>query len=105
MTLFKKHFKDLFSADTLSRDTEFLVSNSIMDYSLLVGVDAEENCLVVAIIDYVRQYTWDKRLETFVKSSGIMGDGNEEPTIISPASYRKRFLTTILGYFTVVPYT
>lgn len=94
----------LFVAETLRRDTDFLVSNSVMDYSLLVGVDHESNCIVVAIIDYVRQYTWDKRLESLVKSSVIMGDGNDEPTIISPDSYRKRFLSSVIGYFTVVPY-
>lgn len=92
-------------AKTLRRDTEFLVNNSIMDYSLLVGVDSKSNCLVVAIIDCLRPYTWDKRIETWVKSSGIIGDGNEEPTVILPQAYRTRFLDSVLGYFTVVPHT
>lgn len=95
----------LFAELTLRRDTGFLASNSVMDYSLLVGIDSESNCLVVAIIDYFRQYTWDKRIESWVKKYSVMiGDGNDEPTIISPDSYRKRFLETIIGYFTVVPY-
>ena len=96
---------DNVAAKILKDDTDFLVNNSIMDYSLLVGVDSESNSLVVAIIDYLRQYTWDKRLESWVKSSGLMSDGNEEPTIISPDSYGKRFMRSILGYFTVVPYS
>lgn len=37
------------------------------------GVDKEHNQLVVAIIDFIRTYTWDKQLETWVKSSGILG--------------------------------
>ena len=28
---------------------------------------------VVGVIDYIRQYTWDKQLETYVKSSGVLG--------------------------------
>jgi hypothetical protein len=32
---------------------------------------------VVAIIDFIRTYTWDKQLETWVKSSGILGGAGE----------------------------
>lgn len=77
-----------------------------MDYSLLVGLDKENCTLVVAIIDFIRQYTWDKRLETLAKSSGIIGgkkEGSEEPTVISPDLYMKRFVSTITSYFHVVP--
>jgi hypothetical protein len=35
---------------------------------------------VVAIIDFIRTYTWDKQLETWVKSSGILG-GAGEPSL------------------------
>lgn len=45
-------------------DSMFLTSLSVVDYSLLVGLDNEKNELVVGIIDYIRQYTWDKQLET-----------------------------------------
>jgi hypothetical protein len=44
------------------------------------GVDKEHNQLVVAIIDFIRTYTWDKQLETWVKSSGILG-GAGEPSL------------------------
>ncbi|GAA0151031.1 kinase [Lithospermum erythrorhizon] len=44
-----------------------------MDYSLLVGIDEERHELVLGIIDFMRQYTWDKHLETWVKASGILG--------------------------------
>jgi hypothetical protein len=84
-------------------DTSFLSGLDVMDYSLLVGVDKEANALVVAIIDFIRTYTWDKQLETWVKSSGFLGGNGKEPTIVSPRQYMKRFRTAIAGYFTVVP--
>lgn len=40
---------------------------------LQVGVDRESQVLAVAIIDFIRQFTWDKQLETWVKSSGMLG--------------------------------
>lgn len=59
--------------------------------------------MVVALIDYVRRYTWDKQLETWVKSSGILGGGGKDPTIISPKQYAKRLRAAIVSYLTVVP--
>ncbi|KAK3040728.1 hypothetical protein RJ639_029250, partial [Escallonia herrerae] len=50
-------------------DTSFLASVAVMDYSLLVGVDDERQELVLGIIDFIRQYTWDKHFETWVKAS------------------------------------
>lgn len=85
-------------------DTAFLASVDVMDYSLLVGVDEERNELVVGIIDYMRQYTWDKQLETWVKASGILGGPkNASPTIISPKQYKKRFRKAMTTYFLTVP--
>jgi 1-phosphatidylinositol-3-phosphate 5-kinase len=43
----------------------------VVDYSILVGVDTRTHELVVGLIDYIRQYTWDKRLETSVKAVGF----------------------------------
>jgi len=75
-----------------------------MDYSLLVGVDEERRELVLGIIDYIRQYTWDKHLETWVKASGILGGPkNEAPTVISPREYKKRFRKAMSTYFQTVP--
>ncbi|KAK1380726.1 1-phosphatidylinositol-3-phosphate 5-kinase [Heracleum sosnowskyi] len=85
-------------------DTSFLASVDVMDYSLLVGVDEERNELVLGIIDYMRQYTWDKHLETWVKSSGILGGAkNAAPTIVSPKLYKKRFRKAMTTYFLTVP--
>ena len=75
-----------------------------MDYSLLVGVDENKNELVVGIIDFMRQYTWDKHLETWVKASGILGGPKDaSPTVISPKQYKKRFRKAMSAYFLVVP--
>ncbi|KAH7655330.1 1-phosphatidylinositol-3-phosphate 5-kinase protein [Dioscorea alata] len=85
-------------------DTSFLASIDVMDYSLLVGVDEEKHELVLGIIDFVRQYTWDKHLETWVKSSGILGgQKNVSPTVISPKQYKKRFRKAMSTYFLMVP--
>ena len=77
-------------------------SINVMDYSLLVGVDAQRRELVCDIIDYLRQYTWDKQLETWVKSSLVV-PRNQLPTIISPREYKKRFRKFITTYFLSVP--
>jgi len=75
-----------------------------MDYSLLVGVDEEKHELVLGIIDFMRQYTWDKHLETWVKSSGILGGPkNGSPTVVSPMQYKKRFRKAMSAYFIVIP--
>ena len=85
------------------KDTSFLAKLGVMDYSLLVGIDEVNGQLVVGIIDYIRQYTWDKQLETWVKSSGILGGAGKVPTIISPKQYMKRFRIAMMVYFTLVP--
>ncbi|KAK3007044.1 hypothetical protein RJ639_017063 [Escallonia herrerae] len=85
-------------------DTAFLASVDVMDYSLLVGMDEEKKELVVGIIDFMRQYTWDKHLETWVKASGILGGPkNTSPTVISQLQYKKRFRKAISAYFVMVP--
>lgn len=40
-------------------------------------MDKDDHVLAVAIIDFIRQYTWDKQLETWVKGSGILGGGGK----------------------------
>ncbi|XP_048424756.1 putative 1-phosphatidylinositol-3-phosphate 5-kinase FAB1D isoform X2 [Pyrus x bretschneideri] len=82
-------------------DTTFLNSINVMDYSLLVGVDTERRELVCGIIDYLRQYTWDKQLETWVKSSLV--PKNVLPTVISPKEYKRRFRKFMSEHFLSVP--
>ncbi|KAK4788753.1 hypothetical protein SAY86_020072 [Trapa natans] len=83
-------------------DTGFLNGINVMDYSLLVGVDTEERELVCGIIDYLRQYTWDKQLETWVKAS-LYVPKNTLPTVISPKEYKKRFRKFMSTNFLSVP--
>ncbi|KAJ1266793.1 hypothetical protein BS78_07G005600 [Paspalum vaginatum] len=85
-------------------DTSFLTSVNVMDYSLLVGVDKEKHELVFGIIDYLRQYTWDKQLETWVKTSLVVPK-NVSPTVVSPKEYKKRFRKFMAKYFLTVPDT
>nr|CAI5827442.1 unnamed protein product [Callosobruchus analis] len=87
----------------IQNDTEFLATQSVMDYSLLVGLDEENKELVLGIIDYIRTFTWDKRLETIVKKSGLLGGQGKLPTIISPDDYQKRFIEAMHRYFLEVP--
>ncbi|XP_054782980.1 1-phosphatidylinositol-3-phosphate 5-kinase FAB1B-like [Prosopis cineraria] len=85
-------------------DTAFLASIDVMDYSLLLGVDDEKHELILGIIDFMRQYTWDKHLETWAKASGILGGSrNSSPTVISPDQYKKRFRKAMATYFLMLP--
>lgn len=83
----------------IDNDSRFLTSISVMDYSLLVGVDKENMELVLGIIDYVRPFTWDKKIERVVKSVV----STELPTIIEPELYRERFCEAMDKYFESVP--
>ena len=75
-----------------------------MDYSILVGVDETNNQLVVGIIDYMRVYTWDKHLESWVKSTpGILAGTGKKPTVISPDRYKNRFREANWLYFPMTP--
>ncbi|GFN83677.1 1-phosphatidylinositol 3-phosphate 5-kinase [Plakobranchus ocellatus] len=87
----------------ISSDSTFLSQNLVMDYSLLVGVDDATQELVVGIIDYIRTFTWDKKLEMVVKSSGILGGQGKMPTVVSPQLYKSRFLEAMDRYFLNVP--
>ena len=76
-----------------------------MDYSLVCGVDSASDELVVGIVDYIRTYTWDKKLESWVKDSTFLGGANKgEPTIIGPRQYRQRFLSAMERYFPLVSF-
>ncbi|KAG5645340.1 hypothetical protein DXG03_006402 [Asterophora parasitica] len=86
----------------LYNDSKFLADINVMDYSLVVGVDSQNNELVVGIVDYIRTYTWDKKLESWVKESAFMG-GRGEPTIVTPRQYRQRFISAMERYFPMIP--
>ncbi|KAJ2470437.1 Mitochondrial distribution and morphology protein 12 [Coemansia sp. RSA 2322] len=89
--------------DAIWNDTLFLSKMNVMDYSLLVGVDESSNELVIGIVDFIRTFTWDKKLESWVKETGILGSGGKGPTIVSPKQYKKRFREAMERYFLMVP--
>ncbi len=55
-------------------------------------------------LDYLRVFTWDKKVETYFKKveSTISGQG-KMPTIVSPEVYRTRFMNAFDRYFLEVP--
>ncbi|KAL8982749.1 MAG: hypothetical protein Q9177_005179 [Variospora cf. flavescens] len=58
-----------------------------MDYSLMIAIDEERQELVVGIIDVIRTYTWDKKLEFWFKDKG----SRSRPTVTTPRDYKNRF--------------
>ncbi|XP_026803803.1 1-phosphatidylinositol 3-phosphate 5-kinase isoform X17 [Pangasianodon hypophthalmus] len=98
----RSHCKAILRA-AIHSDAYFLSSHLIIDYSLLVGRDDASDQLVVGIIDYIRTFTWDKKLEMVVKSTGILGGQGKMPTVVSPELYRARFCEAMDKYFLMVP--
>ena len=114
-TNFKKDFnnepiplkKDLYGLLLVSvyNDTLFLSKMGIVDYSLLLYINnindnnkdnMSHSLIRVGIIDYIRKYTWDKKIEHFVKT---IINGFNSPTIINPNDYKERFISAIKSYF------
>ncbi|KAK6112655.1 Phosphatidylinositol-4-phosphate 5-Kinase family protein [Brugia pahangi] len=85
----------------ISNDSHFLSAQHVMDYSLLVGVDETNSELILGIVDYMRTYTLDKKLESWVKIVAI--PGAHLPTVISPEMYCTRFFDAIDTYFPIAP--
>ena len=99
----REHSKRILRS-ALYNDSLFLTDMNVMDYSLMVGLDETRHELVIGIIDFVRTYTWDKRVESFVKETAILGGGGRgEPTIITPRQYRMRFISFLDRMFLMTP--
>ena len=106
----------------LNYDTNYLKKSGVVDYSLLIlfndnnndknqdeksknydfdyinniGLESENQRLIkLGIIDYIRKYTWDKKMEFYGKSL-LYG---ENPTIVEPNVYGERFYKKIIKYF------
>ncbi|TKA50760.1 hypothetical protein B0A53_06025 [Rhodotorula sp. CCFEE 5036] len=91
--------------EAIYNDSQFLADLNVMDYSLVIGVDATKPELVVGIVDYIRTYTWDKRLESWVKETAFLGGTYKSggPTVITPKQYKARFREAIDGYLLLSP--
>jgi hypothetical protein len=57
--------------------------------------DKNYRLIKLGIIDYTRKYTWDKKVEFYGKSI-LYG---ENPTIVEPTEYSKRFCSKLTKYF------
>jgi len=99
----------------LINDSTYLKSLNVIDYSLLIifkdikkkkeyktndliDTPKDENnysLIKLGIIDYTRKYTFDKQVESVVKSVRY----GQKPTIVNPTEYSERFYNTISKYF------
>ncbi|GFP60036.1 1-phosphatidylinositol 3-phosphate 5-kinase fab1 [Trichoderma asperellum] len=98
----REHSKKLLRASVWN-DTLFLARQNVMDYSLMIAVDERRKELVVGIIDCIRTYTWDKKLESWIKDRGFAGGGRNRPTVTSPKEYKSRFREAMARYILQAP--
>jgi len=88
----REHARKLVKASVWN-DTMWLCKQNVMDYSLMAGFDDTARQLTIGIIDCIRTYTWDKKLESWIKDRG-----KNKPTITSPKDYRNRFRVSMMQY-------
>ncbi|CCE61308.1 hypothetical protein TPHA_0A02260 [Tetrapisispora phaffii CBS 4417] len=91
---------------SLWNDTLFLAKMNVMDYSLVIGIDNETHTITAGIIDFIRTFTWDKKLESWVKEKGFVGGGassTKMPTVVTPRQYKNRFREAMECYILMVP--
>ncbi|KAL8746472.1 MAG: hypothetical protein Q9190_001506 [Brigantiaea leucoxantha] len=93
----REHSKKLLRASVWN-DTLFLSRQNVMDYSLMIAIDENRKELVVGIIDCIRTYTWDKKLESWIKDRG-----KNRPTVTSPRDYKNRFREAMSRYVLQAP--
>ena len=93
----REHAKRLLRA-TVFNDTLFLQKQNVMDYSLMIAIDENQKELVVGMIDCIRTYTWDKKLESWIKDRG-----KNRPTVTSPRDYKQRFREAMGRYILQAP--
>lgn len=98
----REHSKKLLS-QSVWNDTLFLGRQNVMDYSLMIAIDEKRSELVVGIIDCIRTYTWDKKLESWIKDRGFAGGGRNRPTVTSPKEYKSRFREAMARYVLQAP--
>lgn len=98
----REHSKRLLKT-SVHNDTLFLAKQNVMDYSLMMAIDENRKELVVGIIDCIRTYTWDKKLESWIKDRGFAGGNKNRPTVTSPKEYKKRFREAMGRYVLEAP--
>lgn len=75
--------------EAIAADAKFLSANSIVDFSLLVGVDEDKKELAVGLVDAIGAFTFFKALESKGKqlaSKGLVNDKGAagRVTVVSP---------------------
>ncbi|KAL4918958.1 hypothetical protein BDW62DRAFT_180196 [Aspergillus aurantiobrunneus] len=98
----REHSKKLLS-QSVWNDTLFLGRQNVMDYSLMIAIDESRSELVVGVIDCIRTYTWDKKLESWIKDRGFAGSSKNRPTVTSPKEYKSRFREAMARYVLQAP--
>lgn len=98
----REHSKKILS-QSVWNDTLFLGRQNVMDYSLMIAIDEGRSELVVGVIDCIRTYTWDKKLESWIKDRGFAGGGKNRPTVTSPKEYKSRFREAMARYVLQAP--
>ncbi|KAF1775557.1 Phosphatidylinositol-4-phosphate 5-kinase, N-terminal domain [Phytophthora cactorum] len=79
----------------IQNDTGFLYRAGVIDYSLLLRFDEDKRQVIVGLIDYLHQFDFLKKMESTSKASLTF----RNPTVISPISYRRRFMNAMNRYF------
>ncbi|OWZ23782.1 Phosphatidylinositol-4-phosphate 5 kinase [Phytophthora megakarya] len=79
----------------IQNDTGFLCRAGVIDYSLLLRFDEDKRQVIVGLIDYLHQFDFLKKMESTSKASLMF----RNPTVISPISYRRRFMNAMNRYF------
>ena len=70
-----------------------------MDYSMLVVFNRDEKVVTIGIIDYLRRYTFGKKIESALKTFIY----RYQPTVVPPDEYQERFMNSVMDYFPVIP--
>ncbi|CAD8068266.1 unnamed protein product [Paramecium sonneborni] len=85
-----------FLEKALESDSQFLLDVAVVDYSLLLIIDKQNQQIKLSIIDYLQCYDLKKKMETTLKTAINLGT---EPTIINPKEYQERFMKAMKEYF------
>lgn len=86
--------------DAIRGDAAFLTSSNIMDYSMLLGVDDENQHVACGLVDTIGSYNVAKTLEYTAKQSLKSG---KQVTVMPPAEYEARFVSAMESYLIACP--
>ncbi|TFK51229.1 hypothetical protein OE88DRAFT_1799856 [Heliocybe sulcata] len=94
-------YSKLVLQEAVRNDSDFLSRSSIMDYSLLLGLDEGRKQVVCGLVDMIGSYTFAKTLEYKVKQG--LNPSGKEVTVMPPNEYQERFVNAMDSYFLACP--